>query len=85
MRMRIDAKARAKNLTRRTAVVTGGGSGIGTMIASAYVQNGVKVYIASRKEEQLKKVCRAQAHSSPVLHSHQSDVSTPNKGVREIE
>jgi short-subunit dehydrogenase involved in D-alanine esterification of teichoic acids len=39
-------------------VVTGGGSGIGTMIASAYVQNGAKVYIASRKEEQLKEVGR---------------------------
>jgi len=40
------------------AVVTGGGSGIGTMIATAYVQNGAKVYIASRKEEQLKEVRR---------------------------
>lgn len=38
------------------AVVTGGGSGIGTMIATAYVQNGAKVYIASRKEKQLKAV-----------------------------
>lgn len=38
------------------AVVTGGGSGIGTMIASALVQNGAKVYIASRKEKQLKEV-----------------------------
>ncbi|KAH9984149.1 rhamnolipids biosynthesis 3-oxoacyl-reductase [Russula vinacea] len=43
-------------LTTQTAVVTGGGSGIGTMIASAYVQNGAKVYIASRKEGQLKEV-----------------------------
>ena len=41
-----------------TAVVTGGGSGIGTMMACAYVQNGAKVYIASRKEEQLKEVGR---------------------------
>lgn len=39
-----------------TAVVTGGGSGIGTMIADALVQNGAKVYIASRKETQLKEV-----------------------------
>ena len=39
------------------AVVTGGGSGIGTMIAAAYVQNGAKVYIAARKEKQLKDVC----------------------------
>ncbi|KAH8102155.1 putative NADPH-dependent beta-ketoacyl reductase [Cristinia sonorae] len=43
----------------KVAVVTGGGSGIGTMIASAYVQNGVRVYIASRKEKQLKKVADA--------------------------
>lgn len=40
------------------AVVTGGGSGIGTMFASAYVHNGAKVYIASRKEKQLKEVRR---------------------------
>ncbi|KAI9462771.1 rhamnolipids biosynthesis 3-oxoacyl-reductase [Lactarius psammicola] len=40
----------------KIAVVTGGGSGIGTMIATAYVQNGAKVYIASRKEKQLKEV-----------------------------
>ena len=37
-------------------MVTGGGSGIGTMIAAAYVQNGAKVYIAARKEKQLKNV-----------------------------
>ena len=50
-------KKRSQDLTSQTtAVVTGGGSGIGTMIASAYVQNGAKVYIASRKEQQLKEV-----------------------------
>ncbi|KAG9073705.1 hypothetical protein FRC06_011193, partial [Ceratobasidium sp. 370] len=37
----------------KIALVTGGGSGIGFMIASALVQNGAKVYIASRKEKQL--------------------------------
>jgi hypothetical protein len=51
------------------AVVTGGGSGIGTMIATAYVQNGAKVYIASRKEKQLKEV-RAGASTlmSGIVH-----------------
>jgi NAD(P)-dependent dehydrogenase (short-subunit alcohol dehydrogenase family) len=36
--------------------VTGGGSGIGTMMAATLVQNGAKVYIASRKEKQLREV-----------------------------
>ncbi|KAI9507269.1 rhamnolipids biosynthesis 3-oxoacyl-reductase [Russula earlei] len=44
------------NVSGKIAVVTGGGSGLGTMIATAYVQNGAKVYIASRKEKQLREV-----------------------------
>ena len=41
---------------RVLALVTGGGSGLRTMMAAALVQNGAKVYIASRKEKQLKEV-----------------------------
>jgi NAD(P)-dependent dehydrogenase (short-subunit alcohol dehydrogenase family) len=44
------------NVKDKIALVSGGGSGIGLMIASALVQNGAKVYIASRKEKQLKEV-----------------------------
>lgn len=35
----------------KTALVTGGSSGIGAMIARGYVENGAKVYIASRKKD----------------------------------
>jgi NADP-dependent 3-hydroxy acid dehydrogenase YdfG len=37
-------------------LVTGGASGLGEMAAQAFVQNGARVFIASRKESELKKV-----------------------------
>ncbi|KAI0643807.1 NAD-P-binding protein [Trametes meyenii] len=61
----------------KVAVVTGGGSGIGSMIASAYVQNGAKVYIASRKEKQLKEVSEALTKKGPgSCHYIVADIST---------
>lgn len=39
-----------------TAVVTGGGSGIGLMCTLALVENGAKVYIVGRTQEKLDEV-----------------------------
>ncbi len=44
------------DISGKRAVVTGGASGIGMMIARGYVQAGASVVIASRKEESLKEV-----------------------------
>jgi NAD(P)-dependent dehydrogenase (short-subunit alcohol dehydrogenase family) len=44
------------NFTSHVVLVTGGASGLGEMAAQAYVQNGARVIIASRKEV----VCEAR-------------------------
>eukprot|EP00760_Papus_ankaliazontas_P017207 PhM_4_TR17067/c0_g1_i3/m.91337 len=42
-------RSRLFDVTRKVCVVTGGGQGIGYMIAQAFIENGAKVYIGSRK------------------------------------
>ncbi|KAK9894093.1 NAD(P)-binding protein [Cystobasidium minutum MCA 4210] len=49
----------------KVAVITGGGSGLGTMMATALVQNGARVIIASRKEKQLKEVADKLTKEGP--------------------
>ena len=46
-------------------LVTGGATGIGEMAAQGFVQNGARVFIASRKESELKAVRRATRPSNP--------------------
>lgn len=53
-----NADLTASNLfsfSNHIALVTGGATGLGEMAAQAFVQNGGKVIIASRKESELKK------------------------------
>nr|POF26231.1 rhamnolipids biosynthesis 3-oxoacyl-[acyl-carrier-protein] reductase [Quercus suber] len=59
-----------------TAVVTGGGTGIGLMISQALVSNGAKVYITGRREEVLQKTVELYNHGPGSLHALPGDVST---------
>lgn len=52
-------------LNGKVAVVSGGATGIGKMISAAFVRNGAKVYIASRKLEDLKRVAGQLSKLSP--------------------
>lgn len=47
--------ATVMSLSGRVGLVTGGGTGIGFMIAKAFAANGAKVYITGRRLEVLEK------------------------------
>ena len=75
-------------------LITGGSSGIGKMMALGFAQNGAKVYIAARKEGQLKEVCamrdvdidsnvfQAVADINKIASGPKADYIAANVGVR---
>ncbi|KAN0065953.1 hypothetical protein ACQY0O_001087 [Thecaphora frezii] len=75
------------SLSSKTALVTGGATGIGKMISAAFVRNGCKVYIASRKLDDLQRVATQLSHLAPAQETSnrgamciaiQADVATKN-------
>ena len=50
------------DVSGRTAIVTGGSRGIGYMVAEGLVRNGAKVYITSRKVEELDQAAEQLGH-----------------------
>ena len=47
------------DVSGKVAVVSGGSRGIGAMIARGLVENGVRTYITSRKEQELQATAAA--------------------------
>jgi NAD(P)-dependent dehydrogenase (short-subunit alcohol dehydrogenase family) len=64
-----------------TALVTGGGTGIGLMITQALVANGAKVYITSRREEVLKKTDELYDNGPGQIIPLQGDVRSDKPSV----
>jgi len=65
-----------------TAVVTGGGTGIGLMITQALVSNGAKVYITGRREEVLENTVKQYNKGAGSLHALPGDVSTKDGCIK---
>ena len=55
------------NVAGYTAVVTGGGTGIGLMITQALVSNGAKVYITGRREDALENVVEKYSQGGKIV------------------
>jgi NAD(P)-dependent dehydrogenase (short-subunit alcohol dehydrogenase family) len=61
-------------------LVTGGATGLGEMAAQAFVQNGARVFIASRKESELKK-----ARYDPREINGEADWGRPPRGSTRLD
>lgn len=77
-----DALHRLFSLAGKTALVTGGGQGIGRMIAQGLVEAGATVYIASRKFDQCEQTARELSEYG-ACHALAADISTED-GCRSL-
>ncbi|KAK6335432.1 hypothetical protein TWF696_002209 [Orbilia brochopaga] len=67
-------------------VITGGGTGIGLMIAQAFAANGAKVYIIGRREETLKTAAEHYAsNTSGSITPIQGDVTSKSSIEKVVE
>ena len=71
------------NLKGKVALVTGGGSGIGTAVAERFVADGARICITGRRKEMLEKVAKSLPSGSVVIC--QGDVSKEEDVKRMVE
>src|SRR3990172_3209523 len=72
-------------LRDRTALVTGGGTGIGRAIAAAFVAEGARVAIASRDSSQLERAARELDPSGERVTAVAMDVTDRASVARGVE
>jgi NAD(P)-dependent dehydrogenase (short-subunit alcohol dehydrogenase family) len=65
-------------LQGKTALITGGGSGIGLASARCLLQEGANVAITGRDEGKLRKALQTLAHDGQVTH-HAADIAKPEQ------
>jgi NADP-dependent 3-hydroxy acid dehydrogenase YdfG len=65
-------------LTGKTALVTGGGSGIGLAVARTFLHEGARVAITGRDEAKLRRAAESLANGDRLTH-HAADVADPQQ------
>ena len=67
----------ASSLADRSAVITGGGRGIGAAIAAALAERGVRVLVSARSADQIEAVADELREGGAEAHAVPCDVSDP--------
>ena len=72
------------SVNEKVVLITGGSRGIGEMIASGFVANGAKVYVTSRKENEIFETAnRLKTNYSGYCEAIKSDLSS-NSGIKQL-
>jgi NAD(P)-dependent dehydrogenase (short-subunit alcohol dehydrogenase family) len=69
-------------LNDKTALITGGNSGIGLAAARAFIQQGARVAITGRNQETLDEAARALGPNVLALHADITDVAANEQAIR---
>lgn len=68
----------ASSLADRSAVITGGGRGIGAAIAGALVERGVRVLVSARSADEIEATAERVRRDGVEAHAVRCDVSDPD-------
>ncbi|UZH56673.1 glucose 1-dehydrogenase [Salinimicrobium tongyeongense] len=73
------------NLKGKTAIITGGGSGIGKAISETFAAQGVRIHVLEYREEEGGKTVNGIKNNGGKAEFHQCDVSKQGEVIKVVE